>query len=444
MKYCIKNVEMVNEGKKVFTDVLIEDGIISKIDSNIEISGACTEIKGDGLILMPGIIDDQVHFREPGYTHKACIASESKAAIAGGTTSFMEMPNTNPPALTIDLLEQKYTIAKNTSYANYSFFMGASNDNIDEIKKVNSKIICGVKIFMGSSTGNMLVDHTEALEKIFKESPTLIATHCEDEQSIRENMAHYEKLYGEDIPMKYHPIIRNDEVCYISSVKAKNLALKFGSRLHILHISTAKEIALFDNKIPLSEKKITAEVCVHHLWFDSNDYERLGTKIKCNPAIKEPFNRKAILAALLNDQMDIIATDHAPHTLEEKNNPYKKAPAGLPLMQHGLQMMIEFYKEGKISLEKIIEKMCHAPAVCFKLKDRGFIREGFKADLVLVNLNKPYTVNKNNILYQCGWSPLEGTTFSSSIDTVFLNGRIVFKDGIVSEDRFAERLSFDR
>jgi dihydroorotase len=442
MKYCIKNTRIVNEGKITEADVLIDHGIIAKIDPHIQLDGSVSEINGEHRILMPGIIDDQVHFREPGYTHKACIASESAAAIAGGVTSFMEMPNTHPPALTIDLLEQKYEIARNTAYANYSFFMGASNDNVDEIKKVNPKNICGVKIFMGSSTGNMLVDRTEALEQIFKESPTLIATHCEDEQTIRENAAYYEALFGEDIPMIHHKDIRNVEACYLSSCKAIEMATKFGSRLHILHISTAKELDLFRNDILLKDKKITSELCVHHLWFSSDDYAALGTQIKCNPAIKEPFNREALLKGLLDDRLDIIATDHAPHTWEEKSNPYKKAPAGVPLVQHSLQMMMELYKEGKISLEKIVEKMCHAPAECFKLNERGYVREGYKADLNLVNLHLPQTISKENILYQCGWSPFEGKTFSTSLDTVFLNGQIAFNKGKVSKQRFAQRLSF--
>ncbi|MBP7478716.1 MAG: dihydroorotase, partial [Chitinophagales bacterium] len=387
-------------------------------------------------------IDDQVHFREPGLTHKANIYTESRAAVAGGTTSFMEMPNTNPPAFTRELLEQKYEIASRTSLANYSFFMGTSNDNLEEIERVDPTKVCGVKIFMGSSTGNLLVDNPTTLDHIFANCPTLIATHCEDERRINERLAMFQEKYGDQIPFSAHPLIRDEEVCFNSSRLACDLAKKHNSRLHILHITTEEEIALFSNKLPLEQKRITAEVCVHHLWYDSDDYEQLGSQIKCNPAVKAPRHKPKLLEALKNNTFDIIASDHAPHTWEEKQQGYLKAPSGLPLVQHTLTMMLEFYHQGKISKEQIVEKMCHAPAICFRLENRGFIREGYAADLVLLDLNKASTVDKSNIFYKCGWSPLEGQTFQSSINSTFVNGNLVFKDGLFFDENCGERLLF--
>ncbi|HMZ93862.1 MAG TPA: dihydroorotase, partial [Chitinophagales bacterium] len=391
----------------------------------------------------PGIIDDQVHFREPGLTHKANIYTESRAAVAGGVTSFMEQPNTKPAALTQELLEKKYTIGANTSLANFSFFMGVSNDNYDEVMKTNPKNVGAIKIFMGSSTGNMLVDNSSVLEKIFANSAMTIVTHCEDEQTILDNTEHYKRLFGENIPMNYHPIIRNDEACYISSKLATDLAKKHNSRLHIFHISTAKELALFKNDIPLKDKRITAEVCVHHLYFDESDYASLGSKIKCNPAIKYESDKNALLEALLDNRLDVIATDHAPHTLEEKNNPYLKAPSGLPLVQHSLQLMLDFYHQGKISLEKIVEKMCHAPAICFNVENRGFLREGYHADIAIVDINAPYTIRAENILYKCGWSPLEGKTLKGKVTHTFVNGHLVYQNGVFDESIKGQRLLFN-
>ena len=444
-KYLIKDILVVNEGKITLSDVFINNGVIEKIAPNIQLPHAVKEINGKGLHLLPGVIDDQVHFREPGYTHKANIYTESRAAVAGGTTSFMEMPNTIPNALTISLLEEKYAIAKQSSLANYSFFMGVSNDNAEEALRVNElkNDICGLKIFMGSSTGDMLVDNHAALNTIFSESEVLIATHCEDEPIIKRN---YAKLKAEKniLIAADHPIIRNEEACYESSLIAIQFAKKYNARLHILHISTQREIQLFGNMLPLKDKRITAEVCVHHLHFTADDYDRLGYLIKCNPAIKAAHNKEALWAALLNDELDVIATDHAPHLLSEKEPPYEQAYAGLPLVQHGLQIMLHYHKEGKISLEKIVEKMSHAVAECFQIKDRGYIREGYKADLVLVNLNDNHTVRKENILYKCGWSPLENFTFPASIAMTMVNGQIVFENGRIIDGPSGERLSFTR
>ena len=423
-------------------DVLLQDGRIEKIATSINSPANAIEINGEGLHLLPGLIDDQVHFREPGLTHKATIRSESRAAVAGGVTSFMEMPNTIPNALSRELLEQKYAIAAKDAVANYSFFMGVSNTNADEVLRMNEhkKNICGVKIFMGSSTGNMLVDNENTLQRIFRESELLIATHCEDERIIRDN---HERLSRKKVlTPSDHPLVRDAKACYASSSFAVALAKKYNSRLHILHISTAKELSLFENKMPLRDKRITAEVCVHHLHFTADDYERLGYWIKCNPAIKAPENKEALWKALLNDQLDVIATDHAPHTAEEKQPPYEKAHSGLPLVQHSLLLMLKYYKEGKISLEKIAEKMSHAVAECFRIENRGYIREGYAADLVVVDLNKYTTVQKKNLLYKCGWSPLEGETFPVAITHTFVNGHPVYENGRVNESYRGERLTF--
>jgi dihydroorotase len=444
-KYLFKNIQIVNEGKIQVMDLLTNGARIEKIDPQITVKEKITEINGEGKMLLPGAIDDQVHFREPGLTQKATIYTESKAAVAGGVTSFMEMPNTVPNALTIELLEDKYTIGAKTSLANYSFFMGASNTNIEEVLKVNDKKanVCGVKIFMGSSTGNMLVDNYGTLEKIFRESEMLIATHCEDEKIIRDNYARIKSEKGELFPAD-HPIIRDAEACFESSLAAIQMAKKFNSRLHILHISTEKEVQLFGNMLPLKEKRITAEVCVHHLHFTADDYERLGYQIKCNPAIKAPSNKEALWKALLDDRFDIIATDHAPHTWEEKQGPYEHAHSGLPLVQHSLLLMLEYHRQGKISIEKIVEKMSHAVADCFNIKDRGYIREGYFADLVIVDPKKQVTVSKENILYKCGWSPMEGVTFSNSIVNTFVSGNMVYGNGVWDESNKGQRLSFNK
>lgn len=445
MNLIIRNATVVNENKIFQSDILIKNGRIEKIAANIEVNYAIKELNAEGLHLIPGAIDDQVHFREPGLTHKANIYTESRAAVAGGVTSFMEMPNTKPPAFTQELLEAKYTIGKHKSLGNYSFFMGTSNDNYDEVMRCNEKRkdICGVKIFMGSSTGNLLVDSPLALDKIFGNSELLIATHCEDEKIIKENFAKLKAEKGTFQPAD-HPIIRNEDACFESSFRAIQYAKKYGSRLHILHISTEKELQLFTNLIPLKDKKITAEVCVHHLHFTSDDYERLGNLIKCNPAIKSPGNKAALWPALLDDRLDVIATDHAPHTWEEKNEPYEKAHAGLPLVQHPILLMLYYFKEGKISLEKIVEKMSHAVATCFQIEDRGFVREGNFADLVLVDLNQSFTVKKENILYKCGWSPLENFTFPASITHTIINGHIVYEKGVFNESNKGMRLKFNR
>ena len=444
-KYLFKNIQIVNEGKIKVLDLLTDGERIEKIGSQLDSKSGVTEINGEGKFLLPGLIDDQVHFREPGLTHKATIYTESKAAVAGGVTSFMEMPNTIPNALTINLLEDKYNIAAQTSLANYSFFMGVSNTNAEEVLKVNKlkADICGVKIFMGASTGNMLVDNYGTLEKIFRETELLIATHCEDEKIIKEN---YQRIKNEKITLSAsdHPLIRDENACYESSLSAIQLAKKYNSRLHILHISTEKELQLFGNMFPLKEKRITAEVCVHHLHFTADDYERLGYKIKCNPAIKAPNNKEALWKALLDDRLDVIATDHAPHLLSEKEEDYEHAHAGLPLVQHPLLLMLHYYKKGFISLEKIVEKMSHAVADCFNIKDRGYIREGYFADLVMVDLNVPYTVNKENILYKCGWSPLEGFSFPGTVTHTFVNGKMVYGNGVWDESNRGQRLKFNR
>ena len=442
--YLIKNTKIVNEGKTIQGDVLIKNGRIEKIASQIEAIGGITEINGENQFLLPGVIDDQVHFREPGLTHKANIYSEAKAAIAGGTTSFMEMPNTQPPVFTQALLEDKYQIGARTSLANYSFYMGTSQDNLEEILKTNEKKkdVCGIKIFMGSSTGNLLVENPLVLEKIFGGTELLIATHCEEESLIKRNKAALEAIKP-ILETSDHPIIRDEEVCFESSFKAIQLAKKFDARLHILHISTAKELQLFSNLRTLADKRITAEVCVHHLHFTSNDYASLGNLIKCNPAIKAPENKKALWEGLLNDQLDVIATDHAPHTWAEKQEAYAHAHAGLPLVQHGLLLMLKYVDEGKISMEKMVEKMSHAVATCFQIKERGFIREGYHADLVLVK-KAPYTVTKENILYHCGWSPFEGNSFPYQVNTSFVNGYKVYHEGVFNEAQKGQRLQFTR
>lgn len=440
MKTVIKNVQLINEGKIIETDVLINGERIEKIANSIE-SKEAQEINGEGQYLMPGVIDDQVHFREPGLTHKANIFTESRAAVAGGTTSFMEMPNTKPPTITQTKLVEKYQIAAKNALANYSFFMGAANDNYDEVMKTDINKVCGIKIFMGSSTGNMLVDNENTLEKIFANAPCLIATHCEDEDRIKSRKAEFEAVANN---ATYHPIIRDAESCYISSSKAIDLAKKHNTRLHILHISTKDEIALFNNSIPLKDKRITAEVCVHHLSLDDSFYPTLGTKIQCNPAIKSKQDQDALWQAMLDNHLDIIATDHAPHTQEEKALEYGKAPSGLPLVQHALQLMLNHVEAGKLSFEKVVEKMCHAPAICFKLKDRGFVREGYFADLVLFK-KEDYTVKSSNILYKCGWSPFEGKVFDYSILKTIVNGHIAFtKEHGINELHMAKRLNFDR
>ena len=441
--YLLKNISVVNENNISQRDVYLKNGRIERIDSPFQVKEKVTEINGEGKHLFPGAIDDQVHFREPGLTHKATIYTESRAAVAGGVTSFMEMPNTIPNALTQELLEEKYLIAKNNSLANYSFFMGVSNTNAEEVLKTNKRKheVCGVKIFMGSSTGNMLVDSEPALHKIFNESELLIATHCEDEKIIKENYRNLKSAKPILSPAD-HPIIRDENACYTSSSFAVSLAKKYNSRLHVLHITTEKELELFTNKIPLKEKRITAEVCVHHLHFTADDYEKLGYLIKCNPAIKAGKNKEALWKGLLDNHLDVIATDHAPHTLEEKQGPYEHAHAGLPLVQHPLLMMLKYYKEGKISLEKIAEKMSHAVADCFRIKNRGYIREGYFADLVIVDLNKTTTVTRENILYKCGWSPLEGVTFPSAITNTFINGHCVYGNSLVDESIKGERLLF--
>ena len=444
-RFLIKNTSIVNEGQIHTGDVLIEDKRITKISQVIDNKYNAIEINGEGKFLLPGVIDDQVHFREPGLTHKANIHTESIAAVAGGTTSFMEMPNTKPAALTQELLEDKYVIAANSSPANYSFFMGTSNDNTEEILRTNEKKsdVCGIKIFMGSSTGNMLVDNHLTLDRVFRETELLIATHCEDERIIKANLEAFQKI-GNPISPSDHPIIRNEEACFESSLMAVQLAKRNNTRLHILHISTAKELQLFTNLIPLEEKRITSEVCVHHLHFTADDYATLGNKIKCNPAIKAKENKAALWEALLDDRLDIIATDHAPHTIEEKSGDYLHAHAGLPLVQHSLQLMLHYHREGKITLEKVVEKMSHAPAKCFQIAERGFIREGYYADLVLVDLHQTNTVSKDNLLYKCGWSPLEGFQFPATIEKTFVNGYPVYQNGKVDSTYRGMRLKFNR
>jgi dihydroorotase len=444
-KTLIKNAKIVNEGTIFNGDILIEGEFITKIGASISAKSADVNVfDAEGKYVIPGAIDDQVHFREPGLTHKANIETESRAAIAGGITSFIEMPNTNPQTTTIEKLNDKFEIASKKAWANYSFMFGGTNDNLEEILKVNKKEVAGLKLFLGSSTGNMLVDNPEILEKIFTSTDLLISVHCEDEGTIRKNLAIYKERYGDDIPVNFHPIIRSEEACYISSSKAIELAKKTGARLHVFHLSTAKETELFDNKIPLKDKKITAEVCIHHLWFSDKDYDEKGTLIKWNPAVKTENDRAQLLKALLDDKIDVIATDHAPHTLEEKSNVYTSAPSGGPLVQHALPALLEMFHDGDISIEKIVEKFCHNPAILFEVEKRGYVREGYYADLVVVDLNNPWTVNKDNILYKCGWSPFEGTTFKSRITHTFVNGGLAYENFKFYETNYAKRLTFNR
>ncbi len=440
----IQNAQIVNENVVFKGDVLIENNIIKQISEKINSPENATIIDANGSFLIPGFIDDQVHFREPGLTQKANIATESKAAIAGGITSFIEMPNTVPQATTQELLENKFEIAAQSSYANYSFMFGGTNNNLEELLKTNPKNVAGIKLFLGSSTGDMLVDNEEVLRKIFSSTKMLISVHCEDEATIRKNTEHYKSIYGDDIPLKFHPIIRSEEACYLSSSKAIELAKKTGARLHIFHLSTEKETHLFRNDIPLEEKQITAEVCVHHLWFSDEDYETKGTYIKWNPAVKTANDRAGLWKALLDDRIDVIATDHAPHTLEEKDNVYMKAPSGGPLVQHAVNAIFEKINDGTISIEKAVEKMSHNPAKIFKIEKRGFIKEGYYADLVLVDTNQSNTVTKENILYKCGWSPFEGTEFSSTITHTFVNGNLMYDNGVFNEGIKGERLLFNR
>ncbi len=462
--YLIKNISLVNEGKITPSDLLFKNGRIEKIGEGIQPSFAVTEINGEGKYLLPGVIDDQVHFREPGLTHKASIYTEAKAAVAGGVTSFMEMPNTLPPAFTQDLLEEKYAIGAKHSLANYSFYMGTSNDNADEALRTNDKKrdVCGIKIFMGASTGNLLVDNYLTLDRLFRESEVLIATHCEEEKIIRRNLQRL-KAENRELVASDHPIIRDEEACFESSLTAIQFAQKYNSRLHVFHLTTEREMQLFGNMIPLAEKRITSEVCVHHLHFTSDDYARLGNQIKCNPAIKAPHNREALWTALLDDRLDLIATDHAPHTLEEKGyfrdsdgrlkmlsagghgsgSAYERAHAGLPLVQHSLRLMLHYVREGRISLEKVVEKMSHAVAACFRISERGFIREGYFADAVIIDMNQSSTVRPDNILYKCGWSPLEGFEFPATITHTFVNGHLVYGNGAFDESQYGQRMRFD-
>ncbi|KAA3620952.1 MAG: dihydroorotase [Bacteroidetes bacterium] len=439
----IRNAQIINRGTITEGDIYIEDGKIKNIGKALDVS-AEVEIDASGKYVMPGIIDDQVHFREPGLTHKANIYTESRAAVAGGVTSFMEMPNTKPSAITQELLQDKYDIAAKTSLANYSFFMGAANDNLEEVLKTDPKTVCGIKAFMGSSTGNMLVDDPLTLEGLFQRTNMLIATHCEDEATIRNNMEIYRERYGEEVPIKCHPEIRNAEACLLSSSLAVDLAKKHDARLHILHISTKDELDLFTNKIPLEQKRITSEVCVHHLYFNSDQYEELGTKIKCNPAIKSKEHQEALFPALLDNRLDIIATDHAPHTWEEKQGNYFSAPSGLPLVQHTLNIMLGFYKKGMISLERIVEKMCHAPAICFQVDKRGYLDEGYWADVVVFDPEQTQIVENSGIHYKCGWSPLEGMEIQGRVEQVIVSGRLAFDDGELIEGASGKRLLFDR
>ncbi len=441
----IKNAQIVNEGKIRRGDLLIKDDRIAEIADHISVKSSNTAvIDADGQYLVPGMIDDQVHFREPGLTQKATIATESKAAVAGGITSFIEMPNTIPQATTIALLEDKFAIASDTSWANYSFMFGGTNDNLEEILKVDETKVAGLKLFLGSSTGNMLVDDAVILEEIFSKTNLLISAHCEDETTIRKNMEKYLEMYGDDIPMEMHPEIRSEEACYISSSRAIKLAKKTGARLHVFHLSTEKETHLFDNKLPLAEKKITAEVCIHHLYFTDQDYKTKGTKIKWNPAVKTQKDKDGLWKALNDGRIDVIATDHAPHTIEEKNQVYTKAPSGGPLVQHAMDALFEMHHKGYVSVEKLVEKTAHNPAILFQIKERGFIREGYKADLVLINPTAPWTVNKENIGYKCGWSPFEGTTFKSRVTHTFVNGVLVFSNGKYRKKGVSERLTFNR
>jgi dihydroorotase len=442
--YLIKGATLVNEGQQFIADVLVKDGLITKIGQQLTANEA-QEINAEGLYLLPGMIDDQVHFREPGLTHKADIFTESMAAVAGGITSFMEMPNTVPNTLTQELLADKYAIAAETSLANYSFYMGASNDNLEEVLKTDPKNVCGIKVFMGSSTGNMLVDNEKTLENIFSKATMLVATHCEDEQTIRQNLIAFKEKYGEEnLTIEMHPLIRSAEACYKSSALAVELAKRYQTRLHILHISTAKEVGLFDHTISLKDKKITAEACVHHLWFNDQDYATKGNFIKWNPAVKTTADQEGILAGVLADHIDVIATDHAPHTFEEKQHAYLQAPSGGPLVQHALPALLEMHLQGKISLEKIAEKTAHNLAICFNIEKRGFIREGYWADLVLVNLNDPFKVTPLNIFYKCGWSPFDGYTFKASITHTFVSGNLAYQNGKFMTSEIGRRLSFNR
>ncbi|MFO8128513.1 MAG: dihydroorotase [Bacteroidales bacterium] len=448
--YQIRDARIVNEGEIFEGGLLIRNGIIERVYrdedeyENEALPDDLVVIHARGKHLLPGVIDDQVHFREPGLTHKADIFTESRAAIAGGVTSFMDMPNTQPETLTQELLEKKYALAADHSLANYSFYMGASNHNLEEILKTDPSSVCGVKVFMGASTGDMLVDDPRALSGIFERSPLLVAVHCEDEQIVQRNLREYRNEYGDDIPVEFHPEIRSEEACYSSSSHAVQLANRFDTRLHILHLSTARELGLFDNQKPLAQKRITSEVCVHHLWFSNEDYDALGNRIKWNPAVKTGHDREALLEALKMDVLDVIATDHAPHTLEEKYREYLYAPSGGPLVQHSLTVMVEFYKQGKIPLWQVVEKMCHAPAVCFNIDKRGFIREGYWADLVLIDLNHPWIVDKSNILYKCQWSPFEGHAFTSEVTHTFVNGSLVYHEGEFDETVKGQRLLFNR
>lgn len=440
----LKNAKIVNDNKIFPADILLEDDVILKIEDQISSDSAAKVMDLEGKYVIPGAIDDQVHFREPGLTHKGTIATESRAAVAGGITSFMEQPNTNPQTTTIEALEDKFELARSSAFANYSFLFGGTNDNLEEIKKLDKNACSGIKLFLGSSTGNMLVDNEEVIEKIFRNTEMVISAHCEDESTIKANFAKYKAQYGDDIPVKYHPLIRSAEACYLSSSRAIALAKKTGARFHVFHLSTGKETELFRNDIPLEDKKITAEVCIHHLWFSEEDYDTKGTLIKWNPAVKTAADRDQLWEALLDDRIDVVATDHAPHTLEEKNNVYTSAPSGGPLVQHALPAMLEKYHGGKISLEKIVEKMCHNPAKLFQIKKRGFIREGFYADLVVLDLNDSWTVTKENIAYKCGWSPFEGNSFKSRITHTFVNGHLAYENGNFSEERKAMRLTFNR
>ena len=439
----IKNGTLVNEGQQMEADIHIQGENIVRIGKDLSSSSAKI-IDARGLLVLPGIIDDQVHFREPGLTHKGSIATESRAAVAGGITTFMEQPNTIPQTTTLNKLEEKFAIGKRTAYANYSFLFGGTNDNLEEIKRLDRKACSGIKLFLGSSTGNMLVDNEEVLEKIFRNTDMVISVHCEDEATVRNNLELYRQKYGEDIPIEKHPLIRSEEACYLSSSKAISLAKKTDARLHVFHLSTAKETALFTNDIPLEEKKITAEVCVHHLWFSDKDYPQKKTLIKWNPAIKTEEDRQGLWKALLDDRIDVIATDHAPHKMEEKLNVYTKAPSGGPLVQHALPAILDKSQDGLISIEKVVQKMCHNPAILFQIEKRGFIREGYYADLVLVDMDTAWEVNKDNILYKCGWSPFEGTRFKSQVKYTFVNGHLAYNKGVLSRQRKAKRLTFNR
>ncbi|MFO7822921.1 MAG: dihydroorotase [Cyclobacterium sp.] len=440
----IRDANIVNEGKIMRGDAYIKEGLIFAIGGDLSGHEADIEIDAKGKHLLPGLIDDQVHFREPGLTHKAEIYTESKAAVAGGITSFMEMPNTVPQTTDLELLEKKYDLAANKSLANYSFYLGATNDNIETIKKVNPQTVCGVKVFQGSSTGNMLVDNPDSLEKIFRYCPILIATHSENDDIIKANLEKYKKEYGDDIPVRFHPKIRTEEACFDASKRVVDMARMYGSKLHVLHISTAKEVMLFDNRLPLEEKRITAEACVHHLWFAEEDYEERGNFIKWNPAIKTAKDREGILKGVLDGHIDVIATDHAPHTLEEKSHPYTSAPSGGPLVQHCLPALLEMYHEHKISLEEIVQKTSHNVAVLFEIEKRGYLRPGYQADMVLVDLEDPWEVKKENVLSKCGWSPFEGQTFRSKITHTFVSGHLVYDNGTFDESKQGQRLKFSR